>query len=1144
LNFYNSGAFKLNKARIEKNLQLMKTFKKLNLITGWIIFAIASLVYLLTMEPTASFWDCGEFIATAFKQEVGHPPGAPLFMILGRLFTLFAGGNVTKIAVAMNSWSALASGFTILFLFWTITHLARKIVIRDEDYSTGKIISVLGAGAVGALAYAFSDTFWFSAVEAEVYATSSLFTAFVFWAILKWENVADEPHANRWLILIAFLMGLSIGVHLLNLLAIPAIVFVYYFKKYTPTLWGVIASLGISVAILGAIMYLIIPGLVAIGTQFELMFVNGFGLPYHSGLIFYFIALFAVLALLIYLSHKKGQVLWNTIIVGFTVIAIGYSSYAIIVIRSVANTPLNESQPNTAFDLLRYLNREQYGQTPLLYGTYFNSPPIKIIDGKPLYYQENGKYVKVKQRDYEYDPAFKGFLPRMWSDRPEHIQEYMYWAGMRESDLYQVQTDEQGKPVRDRNGEVVYDHNNPVKIPTFSQNLRYFIRYQVGFMYLRYFMWNFAGRQNDIQGSGELSKGNWISGINFIDEARLGPQDNITDYMKNNRARNKYFLLPLILGIAGIIFQYKKHNRDFWVVSLLFVLTGFAILVYLNQYPLQPRERDYAYAGSFYAFTIWIGLGVLWLIELISKNYKSVVVAGGVTAASALLVPGIMAAQNWDDHDRSGRYTARDFAYNYLNSCDNNAVLFTNGDNDTFPLWYIQEVEGVRTDVRVINLSYFTADWYIEQMSKQVYDSKPVKFGLTEKQYRQGTRDYAIFADDARIMIEEKYRANKASFEKEYQDLFNEFLDIVKKSKVPELASKDYEEIKKGYTNFTVEKFAALVDAVDRNKVFGANAGAMFDMKKKTESILKRIDQSYLPFSDAMKFLRSEDPRFQRGQYFFPAKKFILYADTAKLRADGVVKGDLLNTMVPEIRWDINKRNISKNGIMTMDLIEANNWERPIYFAITASKDNYLSLDKYLHREGLAYHLLPATGNNNDLFSGSVSADIMYTNVMEKFRWGNIQDPHVYLDENNLRMMSNFRYSFASLSNALQDEGKTDSAKKVLDKCMEIAPDSRVPYNTSILPVIQAYYGLGDTENAHSIMNGYINAIDQEMTYFRDLQIFNRAKFRLLESDFQMDMSALYNMYSMANANKQKEMADKVIAIMQKYDSGMSGLLR
>jgi len=471
-------------------------------------------------------------------------------------------------------------------------------------------------------------------------------------------------------------------------------------------------------------------------------------------------------------------------------------------------------------------------------------------------------------------------------------------------------------------------------------------------------------------------------------------------------------------------------------------------------------------------------------------------------------------------------------------------VLFTNGDNDTFPLWYIQEVEGVRTDVRVINLSYFTADWYIDQMQFQVYDSKPVKFGLTEKQYRQGTRDYAIFADDARVMIEEKYQANKAIFEKEYESIFNKFLDIVQHSKVPQLAAKDYEEIKKGYQNFTVEKFISIIGAIERNKVFDVNAGDMFDVKRSAESMVKRIDQAHLPFSDAMKFIKTEDPRFQRGQYFFPARKFILYADTAKLRRDGVIKGDLLNTMVSEIRWDIGKRNISKNGIMTMDLIESNNWERPVYFAITASKDNYLNLDKYLHREGLAYRLLPATGMDNDLFSGSVNTEIMYQNLMEKFRWGGIENPDVYMDENNIRMISNFRYSFASLANALLEEGRKDSARAVLDRCIELAPDERIPYNTSVLPLIQTYYSLNDTLKANEIINTYLVSLDQELVYYKDLQMFNPEKFQLINNDFQMNMSALYNLFSLSNSFQQTEISEKIIAIMDKFESGMSGYLR
>ncbi|MCD4709496.1 MAG: DUF2723 domain-containing protein, partial [Bacteroidales bacterium] len=692
----------------------MENFRRYNLILGWGVFLVSLIVYLLTMEPTASFWDCGEFIATAYKMEVGHPPGAPFFMVLGRFFTLFAGGDVTKVAVTMNVLSAMASAFTILFLFWTLTHLVKKFFNAEEQNGQVAMISIFGAALVGSLAYTFSDSFWFSAVEAEVYSTSSLFTAVVFWAILKWENVADEPGANRWLILIAYLMGLSIGVHLLNLLAIPAIIMVYYFRKYTPSVKGVIAALVVSVGILGAINYMLLPGLTAIAGKFELVFVNGMGLPFNSGVIVYALLLFGGLIFGIYMTHKRGKVLWNTILLSLFVIVIGYSSYTVIVIRSAANTPLDESNPDTVFSLLSYLNREQYGDNPLVYGAFFNHRPTSITEGKPSYYKGEEKYYQVnKNREYEYESDAKGVFPRMWSTQERHANEYIYWGRMREAELYDVRRDAEGNPMMNQMGGYSYDRSRAVGTPTFGQNMRFFFRYQVGYMYLRYFMWNFSGRQNDIQGHGELTKGNWISGIKFIDQARLGPQSNMPASIVDNKGHNKYYMLPLLLGLVGAFFHYKKHQKDFWVVGLLFVMTGLAILVYLNQYPIQPRERDYAYSASFYAFAIWIGIGVAGLIDKVSKSKRSVVTAGALVLASLILVPGIMAKENWDDHDRSNRYTAPAFARNFLNSCLPGGIMFTNGDNDTFPLWYIQEVEGFRTDVRIVNLSYLTADWYI-----------------------------------------------------------------------------------------------------------------------------------------------------------------------------------------------------------------------------------------------------------------------------------------------------------------------------------------------------------------------------------------------------------------------------------------------
>jgi hypothetical protein len=733
-------------------------YKLWNNLIGWVAFLISAIVYLMTIEPTASFWDCGEFIATAFKLEVGHPPGAPLFMIMGRIFTLFAGSDTELVPIMMNSMSALASAFTILFLFWTITHFAKKMVAPDGVINLPRLIAIMGSGFVGALAYTFSDTFWFSAVEAEVYASSSFFTAIVFWAICKWENVADEPHSNRWLIFIAYILGLSIGVHLLNLLAIPAIVFVYYFRKYKPSRKGVIWSTIISLTILGTIMYIIIPGLIKVASKFELAFVNGMGLPFKTGVFVYGTLLLALIFFGIWYTHKKGKVLLNTVILVITVIIIGYSSFAMIVIRSLANPPMDENNPENVFSLLSYLNREQYGDRPLVYGQYYNAPldpkdPVK--KGGEIYIQgkvtekkngkevEKDKYIMVDQKeDYNYDSRFCSVFPRMWSPEGSHIRAYKEWGKIK------------GTPINamNNNGEV-----EKIYKPTFVENLRFFFTYQVGHMYFRYFMWNFAGRQNDIQGHGNILHGNWISGVSFIDEMRLGPQDSLPYDLQKNKARNTYFFLPMILGLLGMFFQLNREKNGFWTIMLLFVLTGIAIVVYLNQYPYQPRERDYAYAGSFYAFAIWIGFGVAAIYSWFSTlKVNKTLLASLVTAVTFIAVPYLMASENWDDHDRSHRYTARDFAKNYLNSCDENAIIFTNGDNDTFPLWYAQEVEGIRTDIRVVNLSLFNTDWYVDQMKRKAYDSDPIPNSFSPDQYVQGTRDYLPVVEKIKTGVELK----------------------------------------------------------------------------------------------------------------------------------------------------------------------------------------------------------------------------------------------------------------------------------------------------------------------------------------------------------------------------------------------------
>ena len=717
----------------------MRKFTLLNNIVGWATFLVAAIVYILTIEPTASFWDCGEFISTSANLLVGHPPGAPFFMIIGRFFSLFASDR-EQIAAMINIMSALCSAFTILFLFWTITYFARKLVFTNGEPDTAQIWTVLTAGAIGALAYTFSDTFWFSAVEGEVYAMSSLFTAVVFWAILKWEENADSPHSNRWLVLIAYLMGLSIGVHLLNLLTIPAIAMVYYFKRFEVTRANTIKALLISVAVLLGILYVIIPGVVKAATWFELLFVNEFGLGFNSGAIFYSILLIGAIVFSLWWTYKNNKVLLNTIVTVVTVIILGYSSFVMIIIRSAADPTMDQNSPDEVFALTGYLNREQYGDRPLVHGQYYSSPidreASEAKKGDPIRIKKNGKYEIVEYKpEYVFDSNTTTLFPRMYSREQRHIDQYKSWANVKGKNVQ----------VRDEEGKMT-----TVNVPTFGENIFFFLRYQVYYMYMRYFMWNFSGRQNDIQGNGEPNKGNWITGIGFIDEGMCGDESLLPDEYTKNKAHNKYYMLPLILGLIGLLFQYR-HGREgkhgFWIVMLLFFLTGLAIVIYLNQYPLQPRERDYAYAGSFYAFTIWIGLGVLGLVEAIKKwmpGVKGVALTG---AATLVLVPGIMASENWDDPDRSGRYVARDLAYNYLNTCDENAIIFTNGDNDTFPLWYIQEVEHVRTDVRVCNLSYLQTDWYIDQMKRKAYKSDPMPFSLTHDQYQTGTRDVVYLYD-------------------------------------------------------------------------------------------------------------------------------------------------------------------------------------------------------------------------------------------------------------------------------------------------------------------------------------------------------------------------------------------------------------
>lgn len=700
------------------------SYRRINNISGWFMFVFSTVVYLLTLEPTVSFWDCGEFILSAYKLQVGHPPGAPLFLMIGRIATLFAGGDTSKAAMMVNALSAVCSGFAIMFLFWTITHLVRRVFTLHSDLDTRHIPAIIGSGLIGSMAYTFSDTFWFSAVEGELYAMSSLVTGLVFWGMMKWEEEAGEASSGRWLILIAYIMGLGLGIHRLNLLVLPVLVFVFYFRRYKVSVNGVIKASIIAVLLIWLMVFVIIPGVPKAAGWFELFFVNVIGLPYNSGLLLFVVVLIAALVYGIRYSIKKGRIILNYVMTSLTVIMIGYSSYAMIMIRSSARPPMNQNNPSDVFSLSYYINMEQYGSNPKLYGNYYCAPIIDISRVISGYNKIEGKYRPYYRSEYSYNSEFETIFPRMYSSDPDHEDAYKYWGKIR-GRRYSLKSQ---------------DGTETIICPTFTENLRFFFRYQVGYMYLRYFMWNFAGRQNDIQGNGNLIHGNWISGISFIDNARLGDQDLLPDEIRNNPGKNEYFMIPLLLGILGIIWQYRRDKNGFVLVSALFLMTGLAIILYLNQYPNQPRERDYAYAGSFYAFAIWIGFGFMYLYDILSKYMKDIYSALISFLTLFLICPFIMARENWDDHDRSGRYTARDIGANYLNSCAPNSILFTYGDNDSFPVWYVQDVENVRTDVRVANLSYIQAGWYIDMMRQKAFESDPLPLTLPSEKYIEGVR--------------------------------------------------------------------------------------------------------------------------------------------------------------------------------------------------------------------------------------------------------------------------------------------------------------------------------------------------------------------------------------------------------------------
>ena len=954
---------------LAKQKSTIKVYKNLfEKTAGGIVFIIALITYTLSVEPTNSWWDCGEYIATAYKLQVGHPPGAPLFLLVANLFSQFAFGDVTKVALMINWMSVLCSALTILLLFLTTKSIIKKI-IKDDEF----IITL--APAVGALVYTFSDSFWFSAVEGEVYAMSSFFTALVFWAIIRWSEEVDmNPKANKWLIFIAYLIGLSIGVHLLSLLVIPAIVLIYYFKKYNFSTKGFIIANIVGVALLGFIYEFIIPQFVNIAGKLEIFFVNQLSLPFNSGTIFFFLLTIIILIISLVLSKKHEYYNLNTSILAFTFLLIGYMSFFTLIIRSNANTPIDENSPEDAVSLLSYLNREQYGSTPLLYGQYFNAETENYTDGTPVFVKDIkvNKYVISDDRKNSvpvYEKEKSGLFPRMWSRDQRHIEAYQEWANL--------------KSLK--------------KKPSFIENLKFFFSYQVNHMYFRYFMWNFSGRQSDIQGHGELNKGNWISGINFIDEMRLGPQKNIPKHLKENPGRNTYYFLPFILGLIGLLFHYQKSPKDTWVIMLLFFFTGLAIVLELNQTPFQPRERDYAYAGSFYAFSIWVGIGVLALSNGLKQYIHNTNIVNVVTSIT-LFIPLLMLCEGWDDHDRSNRYTAREFAKNYLKSCDKDAILFTMGDNDTFPLWYVQEVEGYRTDVRIVNLSLLNTDWYIDQMKRDAYDGKGVPFSLTRDKYKQGTRDVAIFIDkgvDKRLDLDD----------------FNRWIHS------------DRSETK-------------------------INFGKDYD-------------------------------------YFYTQKISI------PVNRDNVIKHNLVHEkdvhlILDSLNLDLNTSQLEKKDIMILDLIQTNNWERPIYFAITigSSGRSFLYLDKYFQLDGMVYKFVPINNSSASKDNiGRVNTNVLYSMLMEKYEWGNL-NKDIYLDETNIRMTMNFRNNFSRLAEQLITEKKYEQAEEVLNYCMELMPGDKVPLNYFIHPIIESYYDIETSNRGELLASKLYEIYKSELNYF------------------------------------------------------------
>ncbi|MGB1231367.1 MAG: DUF2723 domain-containing protein [Winogradskyella sp.] len=1075
-------------------------FKTWNTILGWFSFAIAVTVYALTIEPTVSFWDAGEYILTASKLQVGHPPGAPLFQMMGAFFSTFTFGNNEYIGMMMNMMSAVASAFTILFMFWTISLLLKKLVKYDQAPSTSKGQAILGSALVGSLAFTFTDSFWFNAVETEVYAMATLIMAVMFYLALRWEEDMHKPRGNRWLILIAFVIGLSFGVHFMGLLTIPAIGLIYYFKNYkTITIQNFIIANVVSAAILLFIFKLLLPSALKLFGYLEVFFVNDIGLPFNSGTIITGLMVIAAFYFGLSYTRKKGYTHANTLVLSLMFIFIGFSSWMMLPIRANAQVVINENNPSDARELLAYYNLEQYPETHLFYGPQFTEiysgadEDNPFIDDKKNYEKnkETGTYEIINDwqgSKQNYNHAHASLLPRMWSS--EHAENYMMFTGLidfkvdptlqsrayreainagipeEQASQYAAQEKQRFDKIvsdfrmRVMQGDIDYEGYDKflrrygqqylqIEKPSFGDNLTYMFQYQFGYMYWRYFMWNFTGKQNDIQGKYDDFNGNWISGINFIDAMHLGmSQDNLPTDVLENKARNTYYFLPLILGLIGFLFLLNVDKKRFWVLLVFFLMTGLAIQFYTNVRPFEPRERDYSVVGSFYVFAIWIGIGVYALYDLLKTSIQSKILAPVITIACLVIVPGILAANNWDDHDRSGKHTANAMARKYLESCAPNAILFTIGDNDSFPLWYLQEIEGVRTDVRVINTSLFQTDWYIDQMKRKAYESDPIPSQLTHKQYRAGTRDFIVYRE-----------INKK--------IANDTLDI------------------KDLINFMSSE----------------------EPSTKLRYIAKRQgDESAYPDN----YLNTN---------YFPTRNFSVSVDKETVLKNGLVKPKDAHKIEAAIYGKITNSSINKNSLLMLDIVANNNWERPIYFTGGAfGDDDYIWLKDYLQLDGMCYKLVPiktAVDKANPYDMGRIDSELMY-NKVKTWNWGGSGEA-IYHDIETRRNGITYRGNLARLIEELINKDQLDKAEEIADLAMQKMPVDKFGYYTLLEPYISAYYEIGNLEKGRALFTDVSKKYQENLMYLSTLSLKNQDRFiEEIYTDIQryralVDVIVIYN---------------------------------